>query len=249
LKPRVFSDAHAAGRAAARIVAAELRKDPAAVLGLATGHTMIPVYGELVRMHEEEGLSFSRATVFNLDEYAGLGKGHPDSCSRYMMERLVSQTDLPGPSFNIPDGTAPDLEAECASYERKIKQAGGIGLQLLGLGRNGHIGFNEPGSAPDSRTRVVELSPETRELNAADCRELREVPPKALTMGVATIMEARSILLLVTGWSKAGILRRVLESGPHPDIPATFLHQHPDVTLVADRQAMEEYCRAAGEGG
>lgn len=237
----VHPDTQSAGRAAAREAAALLRQNPAAVLGLATGHTMIPVYGELVRLHEEEGLSFARARTFNLDEYVGLGAGHPDSYREFMVLRLAGQIDLPPASFNIPDGKARDLAAECERYERAILEAGGIDLQLLGLGRNGHIGFNEPGSGPASRTRVIALADKTREVNAGDFRAANQTPERAITMGIATILAARRILLVVTGWEKAGILKTVLTSPPSPEVPATFLHNHPDVTVIADREALEEY--------
>ena len=241
MKVEVYPDTQAAGRAAARAVSRLLRDKPGAVLGFATGHTMIPVYGEIVRLHEEEGLSLARATTFNLDEYVGTGAGDPDSYYEFMMSRLVRQTDLPESSFHIPDGKASDPERECKDYENRIERAGGIDLQLLGLGRNGHIGFNEPGSPRDSRTRVIGLSDTTREVNSGDFRKIEGTPERAITMGIANILEAKGILLVVTGWEKAGILHKVLVTPPTPDIPATFLHQHPDVTLVADRDALEEY--------
>ncbi|MFO8058184.1 MAG: glucosamine-6-phosphate deaminase [bacterium] len=237
----VYPDTQSAGRAAARTVAELLHSGRDVNLGFATGHTMIPVYGELVRLHEEAGLSFKRARTFNLDEYVGLGPGEPDSYYEYMMHRLVDQVDLPPERFFIPDGKAADPHAECERYERLIQEAGGIDLQLLGLGRNGHIGFNEPGSEPDSRTRVVELAEETRRVNEADFRKAKEPPRRAITMGLATIMEARRILMVVTGWEKAPVLKTVLTSPPAKEVPATFLHGHPDVTLIADREALEEY--------
>jgi len=249
LKVRVFADAHSAGRAAAREAASLLGKKPEAVLGLATGHTMIPVYGELVRLHEEEGLSFARARTFNLDEYAGMGAGGQDSFYEAMMLRLVKQVDLPLTSFHIPDGRAADLAAECAEYESKIKAAGGIDLLLLGLGRNGHIAFNEPGSSPASRTRVVELSEVTRRVNADDFRFIPQTPQRAITVGIATILEARRIIMVVTGWEKAEILARVLTAAPTLELPASFIHNHPDVTLVADGGAMEAYLEKVGDAG
>lgn len=249
MKVSVFPEAQSAGRAAARAAAALLHNRPAAVLGLATGHTMIPIYGELVRAHEEEGLSFKRAQVFNLDEYAGVGPGHPDSFHEFMRMRLVSQVDLPAESFHILNGRAPDLALECARYEEQITAAGGIDLQLLGLGRNGHVAFNEPGAPADSRTRVVRLSEETRNINAGDFRLLAETPAEALTMGVATILSAHRVLLVVTGWEKAEILFRVLIAQPSPELPASFLHTHPRVNLVADRQALELYFERHGRKG
>ena len=249
MKVRVFADAHAAGRAAAREVARQLREKPGSVLGLATGHTMIPVYGELVRLREEGGLSFQQAVTFNLDEYVGLGEGAPDSFREFMNLRLVKQVDLAAGSFHIPNGLAPDPAAACRAYEQLIRDAGGMDLVLLGLGRNGHIGFNEPGSPPDSRTRVVRLTEVTRRSNGDDFRFLRETPDEAITMGIATILEARRILLAVTGWEKAEVLSRVLLSRPTSELPASFLHTHPDVTLIADGEAMEAYLAAVGDSG
>ena len=246
MKVRVCADAQAAGRAAAREVASLLKARPSAVLGLATGHTMIPVYGELVRLHEEDGLSFAAAVSFNLDEYVGVGPGHADSYYEFMMLRLARQVDLPAGSFHILDGLAADLAAECRRYEDLIRTLGGIDLQLLGLGRNGHIAFNEPGSSPDSRTRAIALTDQTRQINRGDYRKLDDTPPRALTMGIATILEAKKIALVVTGWEKAEILHRVLTTAATSDIPATFLHRHPDVTLVADQEAMEVYVERQG---
>lgn len=249
MKVRVFADAHAAGRAAAREVAGLLREKPEAVLGFATGHTMIPVFGELVRLHEETGLSFARARTFNLDEYVGLGEGEQDSFYEFMMLRLVKQVDLPLQSFHIPNGLNLDTTSECRDYEQQIRDAGGIDLQFLGLGRNGHIGFNEPGSPPDSRTRVVALSELTRNINSDDFRFVKDTPREAITMGIATILEARRIILVVTGWEKAEILSRVLTSAATPALPGSLLHGHPDVTLIADGEAMETYLTAVGDAG
>lgn len=246
MKVRVCTDAQAAGRAAAREVSNLLKARPEATLGLATGHTMIPVYGELVRLHEEDGLSFARARTFNLDEYIGVGPGHTDSYFEFMMLRLIRQVDLPIESFHIPNGLAADLEAECRRYEEEIRALGGIDLQLLGLGRNAHIGFNEPGSDPDSRTRVIELTEQTRQVNSGDYRLLLDTPQRALTMGIATILEARRVVLVVTGWEKAEVLYRVLTTAATPELPATFLHRHPDVTLIADQEAMEVYVEQQG---
>jgi glucosamine-6-phosphate deaminase len=246
LKVRVCADEQAAGRAAAREVASLLRARPEAVLGLATGHTMIPVYGELVRLYEEEGLRFSRARTFNLDEYVGVGPGHADSYYEFMLTRLWSQVDLAAGAFRIPNGMAADPEAEARRYENEIAAAGGIDLQLLGLGRNGHIAFNEPGSPPDSRTRTIELTEQTRRVNGDDHRLLAGTPPRALTMGIATILEAKKIVLVVTGWEKAEILLRLLTTPATPDLPASFLHRHPHVSLVADKEAMEVYVEKQG---
>ncbi len=245
----VYPDTQSAGRAAAREVAALIRDNAPVNIGFATGHTMIPVYGELVRLYEETGLSFQQVRTFNLDEYAGLGRGDPDSYYEYMIHRLVRQVDLAEERFFIPDGKAGDLDAECERYERHIREHGGIDLQLLGLGRNGHIGFNEPSAPPDSRTRVIELAEETREVNEADFRKTDQPPRRAITMGMATILEAKRIIMVVTGWEKASVLKTVLTTAPTREVPATFLHRHPDVTVIADREALEDYFREISAPG
>jgi len=248
MQVEVYPDAQGAGRAAARMVARLVQVQPSAVVGLASGHTMIPVFGELVRLHHEEGISFQKATTINLDEYVGVGPGHHDSFHDFMRKRLSAQIDLRPEAFHLPNGMSADLEAECARYERLIRDLGGIDVQLLGLGRNGHVAFNEPGSDPGSRTRVVELAPETRDVNAGDFRELATTPARALTLGLANILEARRIILVVTGWEKAPILDRVLATPATVALPATFLHRHPEVTLIADLEAMEAYfARVGGE--
>ncbi len=239
MQVEVYPDAQGAGRAVARMVARFVQVKPDSVLGLATGHTMAPLYGELVRLHEEESVSFKDAVAINLDEYVGLGTGHVDSLREFMMLRLISQIDLPVSSFNILRGRAHDLDSECERYAGVIEAAGGIDLQLLGLGRNGHIGFNEPGSAADSRVRVVDLTETTKAVNAGDFRKINKSPAKGITLGVADVLDARRIVMMVTGWEKAEILHRTLTTAPTADVPATFLHPHSDVILVADREAME----------
>ncbi len=210
-----------------------------AVLGLPTGSTPVGVYRELVRMHREEGLDFSGVVTFNLDEYYGLSPDSLQSYHRWMHEALLDHINIRPENVHIPDGTVPldQVEAYCREYEEAIKRAGGIDLQLLGIGRNGHIGFNEPFSGRDSRTRLATLDPITRKDAAADFFSEENVPMMAITMGIGTILEARKIVLMALGEHKAKIIRDALE-GPMTDrVPASYLREHPDATVLLDAAA------------
>lgn len=237
MRLEVFDSAAEAERAAAGRLAGCLRAGPAAVLGLATGATMEGVYRALVAQVEAGGVSLARATSFNLDEYLGLPPDDPASYRATMERLLFARTDLPRDRAHLPDGLAADPEAEARRYEAAIAAAGGLDLQLLGLGRNGHVGFNEPGSPADSRTRVVRLSEATRAANRAQFPPGRAVPERAITLGIATILEARALLLLVTGEAKHAALARSLSGPPSPDCPASLLLGHPALTVLADRAA------------
>lgn len=219
-------------RAAADVVAGALAAEPRLVLGLPTGATMVGTYAELVRRHRAAGLSFARATTFNLDEYLGLGPDHPASCRRYLEERLVRQVDLDRARVHFLDGRAPDPVA----YELAIAGAGGIDLMLLGIGGNGHIGFNEPGSSFGSRTRQVTLTGQSREANA-HWFGAEPVPGRAVTMGIGTILESDRIVLLASGAAKAAIVAAAVEGPVDPAVPASALQMHTDVTIVLDRDA------------
>ena len=236
--------AEVAGRIAA-LIRARAGEGRAAVLGLATGSTPLGVYRELIRMHREEGLDFSNVVVFNLDEYFPMRPGSIHSYHRYMGENLFAHVNIPSSHCHIPRGDLPDaeVEAHCLDYERRIREAGGIDLQILGIGRSGHIGFNEPGSGRRSRTRRLYLDTVTRADAAADFFGEDNVPPQAITMGVATILEARAIVLLATGEHKAGIVRRAVEGEVHPDVAATFLQQHPAATVYLDPAAVADLTR------
>lgn len=233
--------------AAAREVAGEIaqlireraRAGRVAVLGLATGKTPLAIYEELARMHRDEHLDFANVATFNLDEYLGLAPEHACSFRRYMRERLFERVALDHNSAWLPaSDVAPSQQtAHCRDYERAIAQAGGIDLQLLGLGRNGHIGFNEPGATRDSRTRVVQLDAVTREDAAAAFGGLERVPERAITIGVATILEARRIRVLAFGEAKREVVRRTLEFPIGPSVPATYLREHGDVALYLDAVA------------
>jgi glucosamine-6-phosphate deaminase len=217
------------------------------VLGLATGSTPVGIYHELVRMHREEGLSFANVTTFNLDEYWPMDRDSIHAYHRFMREHLFDHVDLDPARTNVPRGDVPrdDVAAECARYEEMIRAAGGIDLQLLGIGKTGHIGFNEPGSGADSRTRLITLDTVTRRDAAADFFGEQNVPRQAITMGVATILEAREIVLLATGEHKAAIIRRAVEGEVDHDVAATFLQTHPNVTVYCDSAAAAQLTRIA----
>jgi glucosamine-6-phosphate deaminase len=251
IKTVVVDDYDEIGRLVAHRIAGVIQARTAAgsraVLGLATGSTPIGVYRELIRMHREEGLSFARVVTFNLDEYYPMDPRSVHSYHRFMWENLFSQLDIPPASVNLPRGDVPrhELESECWRYEESIRAAGGIDLQLLGIGRTGHIGFNEPGSGAESRTRAVTLDLVTRQDAAAEFFGEDNVPREAITMGVATILEAREILILATGEHKAEIVRRAVEGDIDHEIAATFLQQHQNTTCYLDRPAAAALTRFA----
>lgn len=222
---------------AASRIAEAIRAKPHIVLGFATGGTPLGCYRRLVEMHKKKGLSFSQVTTFNLDEYVGLPPEHPQSYHYYMWHNLFNHINVRKDRVHIPNGVAEDLEEECQRYEEAIKNAGGIDLQILGIGRNGHIGFNEPGSPFDSRTRVVKLSEQTRRDNARFFRSIDEVPTHAITMGIATIMEARHIILLASGKSKAGAVAKAVKGPKAVKVPASVLQNHPNCLFIIDEDA------------
>jgi len=221
----------------AKIVADELRKNPHIVLGLATGRTMERVYEELVRMHREGGLDFFLCRAFNLDEYVGLAPDDPNSYRYYMNKHLFSKVNIDLRNTHLPNGMASDLNNECEEYEKLIQRAGGIDLQLLGIGRSGHIGFNEPLSALKSRTRVELLSPQTIQQNACFFEDISKMPRCAITMGVATILDCRRCILLATGEEKAEIIAKAVEGPITSMISATALQIHPRCTVIVDELA------------
>lgn len=230
-------DAARAAAYAARIFSKLIRAKPAAVLGLATGGTPLALYDELVRMHREEHLDFAGVTTFNLDEYLGLEPSHLSSYRHFMMQHLFRHLNIPEARTHVPDACAQDVEQSCQAYEAAIAGAGGIDLQLLGIGTDGHIGFNEPGSSLASRTRIKTLTPRTREDNAPYFPSPDAVPHHAITMGVGTIMEARQIVLLAFGRHKARALANAIEGPVTAMVPASVLQMHPDVVILADEDA------------
>lgn len=221
----------------ARLIAGALRADPKLVLGLATGRTMERLYAMLVQMHREEGLDFSRATTFNLDEYIGLPADHPNSYRSYMQRHLFDHINISPASTHLPHGAAEDIDAECRHYEDRIAHAGGIDLQLVGIGISGHIGFNEPLSAMRSRTRAKALTPLTVAQNAAQFARPEDMPRRAITMGVGTILDSKRILFLVTGSEKAQVFAKAVEGPITSMISATALQLHARCTAIVDDAA------------
>jgi glucosamine-6-phosphate deaminase len=225
------------GRRAARFVADLVRRKPDCVLGLATGGSPLGLYRELARLHREEGLDFARVTTFNLDEYVGLGPTHPGSYRAFMQEHLFAQINVPAERIYVPDGRALDFEAYCQQYEQRIKDAGGIDLQVLGIGSDGHIAFNEPGSSLGSRTRLKTLTLETVRDNARFFGGEDKVPRLAVTMGVGTILESRRCLLLAMGPGKATAIRDAVEGPITAQVTASALQLHREVLAVIDEAA------------
>src|SRR5512134_2760468 len=247
----VVPDHQELARVVARRIAAVIQERRAAgarpVLGLATGSTPIGVYRELIRLHREEGLSFRDVVTFNLDEYYPMSPDSIHSYRRFMRENLFDQIDIAPENTHVPDGTVPraDVAAMAAGYEAAIRAAGGIDFQLLGIGKTGHIGFNEPGSGVESRTRLIQLDVITRKDASADFFGEEYVPREAVTMGVATILEAREIAILATGEHKAGIVRRAVEGEADTAVAATFLQRHPAATFYLDPAAAAGLTRVA----
>jgi len=239
-KTEIFQDDVAASMAVACRIAELVKRKASegerAALGLATGHTPVNVYRELIRMHREEGLDLSNVVTFNLDEYWPMPPDALQSYHRWMFENLFDHVNIPKENIHIPDGTvaADQIDAACRSYEQAIADAGGIDLQVLGIGRTGHIGFNEPGSRRQTRTRRIELDRVTRMDAASEFFGIEHVPHEAITMGVGTILEARSICLLAFGEHKAEIIRRAIEEPRSPHVAAGFLHEHRDATFYLD---------------
>jgi glucosamine-6-phosphate deaminase len=226
------------GREAARIVANAVRRNPALRLGLATGSTTVGMYKELARLHRDEALDFSRVVTFNLDEYLGLAPSHAESFHYFMQQNFFSLVNVSPANIHIPDGTVSgNYERYCCSYEQSIRDAGGIDLQILGIGRNGHIGFNEPTSSLGSRTRLKVLSKETIDDNRKFFTPGEKVPECAITMGIGTILEAKRILLLASGPSKATPIAQAIEGPVTASVTASVLQHHPEVTFIVDQQA------------
>ncbi|MDB6166627.1 MAG: glucosamine-6-phosphate isomerase [Lacunisphaera sp.] len=239
----VFAGSADASRAVAgevaELIRARQREKRPLVLGLATGSTPIAFYAELVRLHREEGLSFANVITFNLDEYYPLAPDHPQSYARFMRTHLFDQVDIPRANIHLPSGIVPqaEVDAHCRAYEEKIRAAGGIDFQILGIGRTGHIGFNEPGSSPHSRTRLVTLDPLTRRDAAGDFGGEEQTPRYALSMGVRTILEARRLVLMAWGQHKAGIVRTAVEGEITAQVTASFLQEHENALFVLDHAA------------
>ena len=224
-------------RRAADLIAAQLIVDPASTLGLATGSTPIGLYADLVEDFQADRISFEQVTTFNLDEYRGLSPEHDQSYRYFMQKNLFDHVDIDPEATSVPDGANPDAEAACESYELAISEAGGIDLQLLGLGHNGHIGFNEPTSSFSSRTRVKTLTQQTRDDNARFFAEGEAVPTHCVTQGLGTIMDAHAIVLVATGEHKADAIAAMVEGPVSASCPASILQFHPKTLIVVDEAA------------
>ena len=233
----IADDPHQASARVADIIAEQVSAKPNSVLGLATGGTPVETYRLLAEKNRRGEVDFASVTTFNLDEYVGLAGDHPQSYRLFMDTQLFDHINVDRLRTHVPDGLAEHVEKHCRRYETMIRDAGGIDLQLLGLGHNGHIAFNEPGSPRESRTRQVDLTAETIEKNARFFDSIEQVPRHAITMGVATILEARRIVLLATGAGKADAVASMLKGPVNESFPASLLREHGDVTVVVDRAA------------
>ena len=237
IKVKICQDKQEVAQEGAKIFAKDIKEKPDIVLGLATGGTPMGMYQELIRMYKEEGLDFSRAISFNLDEYVGLSGDHSQSYRHFMDDNLFNHINIDKAKTHVPSGIAEDASASCQEYEENIKTQGGVDLQLLGIGSNGHIAFNEPGSSSDSRTREVGLTEKTIKDNARFFENESEVSRRAVTMGIATILEAKKIVLLATGSNKAEAVAKATKNPATTDIPASFLQNHPDCVFIVDQKA------------
>ncbi|MDQ0677890.1 glucosamine-6-phosphate deaminase [Arthrobacter pascens] len=225
------------GKLAADAIEALLRRKPQAVLGLATGSSPLPIYDELAARHERDGLDFSQAHAFALDEYVGLERGHPESYREVIRREFTSRVNITPENVHNPDGSAADIPAACSSYEEAMHALGGVDLQILGVGTDGHIGFNEPGSSLASRTRIKSLIEQTRRDNARFFNSMAEVPHHVVTQGLGTIMEARHVMLVATGAQKAQAVRDFVEGPVSAICPASVLQFHPHATVLLDEAA------------
>ena len=237
MKVIIVPDKDEMGRVGGEIIADDMARKPQYVLGLATGSTPIPVYQELIRLHKEEGLDFSTVVTFNLDEYVGIAGDHDQSYRYFMNQQLFDHVNINKKSTHVPDGLAEDVAAHCAEYEMWMDGCGGVNLQVLGIGGNGHIGFNEPGSSLASRTREVKLTQETIEDNSRFFEDIEDVPTTAISMGIGTVLEADRVVLFANGENKAGVVAGALEGPISVACPASALQLHPDVTFVVTEDA------------
>ena len=237
MKVIIVPDKDEMGRVGGRIIAEDMAGEPQYVLGLATGSTPIPVYQELIRRHKEEDLDFSTVVTFNLDEYVGISGDHEQSYRYFMNQQLFDHVNINKKSTHVPDGLAEDIPLHCAEYEMWMDDCGGVDLQVLGIGGNGHIGFNEPGSSLASRTREVRLTQETIEDNSRFFENIEDVPTTAISMGIGTVLDAERVVLFANGENKAAVVAAALEGPITVACPASALQLHPDVTFVVTEDA------------
>lgn len=234
---RIFENEEDLNATGAGLIASLLQTKPRAVLGLATGSSPVGIYKQLITMYQKGLVSFAQASSFNLDEYVGLPTEHRESYRSFMNEQLFHHIDIDLSRTNVPNSEAADLAAECDSYEQRLEERGPVDLQLLGIGHNGHIGFNEPGMELTGRTHVVKLKEETRKANARFFDSIDEVPAQAITMGVGSILKAKQILLIARGEEKAEIIREAFMGPITTSCPASLLQCHPNVVVLLDRAA------------
>lgn len=233
----IFQTNEQVNAAGAELIISLIRQQPHAVLGVATGSTPIGIYEQLVKSHKSGLVSFRGVTTFNLDEYVGLQPEHPESYHSYMQRHLFGHIDIAPQHIHIPDGMASDLQAECERYDQLLAKVRQVDLQILGLGHNGHIGFNEPNTSLISGTHIVSLKEETRKANARFFSSIDEVPTHALTMGVGSILKAKTIMLVVRGADKADIVHQALTGPITTECPASLLQTHPSVIVLLDSAA------------
>ena len=222
---------------AALMIASQVMLKPNSVLGLATGDTPLGMYKELISLYKKDEVDFKEVTTFNLDEYYGLNRDNPQSYYSYMVNNLFNSININKENINVPIGMAKDVNAACADYEKKIKEASGIDMQVLGIGGNGHIGFNEPDVDFEAETHLVNLDEQTIEANSRFFNSIEDVPVKAISMGIKTIMNSKKIILLANGISKAAAIERAVNGKISPNVPASILQLHNDVTLILDKEA------------
>ena len=227
-------------RKPANILSAQVILKPDTVMGLATGSSPVGTYQQLIEWYKKGDLDFAQVRTVNLDEYAGLAPEHSQSYRRFMQENFFDHINIPRENTHVPNGLAPDLEAECRRYNQVIQSLGGIDIQLLGMGHNGHIGFNEPGQAFELETHVVDLTDNTIEANARFFASRDEVPRQAITMGIKSIMQAQRIVMVVSGADKADMVRAAFAGPVVPQVPASILQMHPNFILVGDKAALSK---------
>lgn len=234
---KIFDQEKELNTTGAELIASLLQSKSKAVLGLATGSSPVGIYNELIDMYNRGLVSFANASSFNLDEYVGLSVNHPESYRSFMNNKLFNHVDIKLENTHVPDGNAVDLDAECTHYEQLLNNHGPVDLQLLGIGHNGHIGFNEPGASLTGGTHVVDLKAETLKANARFFPSIDDVPKQAMTMGVASILKAKQIVLIARGEDKAEIIRTALTGPITTECPASLLQCHPNVIVLLDRGA------------
>jgi glucosamine-6-phosphate deaminase len=241
MKVVVVKDYNELSYQAAQLITEQIINKKSSILGLATGSTPIGMYKELIRRHREEGLDFSKVVTFNLDEYYGLSPEHTQSYHFFMWNILFKHINLKKENIHLLNGVTENIAKECKQYEDLIQKSGGIDLQILGIGDNGHIGFNEPDISLDTRTHLVNLTAKTIRANSCFFNNAQEVPKQAITMGIGTIMQAKKIILLANGKRKARVVERTINGPITTKVPATVLQLHNDVTMIVDQEAASQF--------